>query len=1193
MAIITGRLQHPDLTPYIGSVRFQLNDFGVDPRVLVLPNEVKADSDGYFSIDLWPNTRSLHATYYQCTLDNGTTFNISIPEEKSNYTLLEVILLDFGKIEPELSQIVQGNLVEVAKLQDYTGIENGFIPPEALDAIYPDTTVGKSLRVDQPLTIGDGLTGGEFIGDTPVTITVDDTVIRNTDYRLDNSREWTAPLVPLDVALEGTSEERMAWSPLRVQQTISAGVNKYGVTRVNSKTGPDVELIKDDIGLNNVPNIDTSNADNITSGTINSDRLQFGNTSNTVTEGNDFRLSNSREWIAPTAPDEVVGQPNNTTRFAWTPQRIWDAIKSWFSTITSDDLVEGTNNLYYTDNRVSSNLDVQANTNKVSADESVTTHRDVTDAGSGQIITSNERNKLNSLDPNAEPNSVNSVSGKTGDVELDKFDVGLSNVPDVDTSDAANITSGILSGDRLRYGTEPGTPAQGNDVRFSDPREWSANTVSQSEAKLGISSIRRAWTSQRVRENVANYTQPLTLSEKDKLNAFDSSKYLPIDGTAVNSELLNDVSIDKFFRKDQANILSTDTDIRGKFRLNGMSGTEFTGEGHLSSLDVISADPEGAAFMSFHRPGTFAVYFGLDKDNQLKVGGWALGDVAYKIWTSGNDGPGSGLNADLWNGKQFSSYIDQPLLTTSNPSFGSVYSSNWFRSTGNSGWYNETYKGGIHMSESTWIRTYNGKAFYSTSLDQAVSHTGAGALGCWGVRIGKGNICLNGHMYFGSTIRQMLNLYGTSYALGVQSSTLYFRSGSDFAFYVGGSHDNAARSAGGGYTVWSYIKSSDNIHFFKNANFSKSIKIANDSPTIQLLDNSVGRSMWLHNNNNRFYILSDNDNDNAWEGPYPAVWDDSTQKAYFWEKQVLTIDTGIRKDIEDTLAIHTRWADNQHVRLGSAADYRIYHDGSNTIHDNYTGNIYYRQYAHGKNLYFTGEDSSGVNRALIYMHPNSSVNLFYKGSEKFRTENYGVRITSSITLYHPTTTYIDFNNNESADFNARISCTNGTSKLADGNLELTAKDITLKLEPTSNNGLVFIDSKSSPNMWAFSSFSDGNFYIQQRNPDKTFDANIIRFGKSEIRHYAPLVSSSSIEVKDVQGRVSNGLDLVNKLNPVVYNYKGQSNTEVGLIAEEVPNESHLVYGEGSDSGIDYSKLTIYLIDAVQKLTKRIEKLEKG
>lgn len=44
------------------------------------------------------------------------------------------------------------------------------------------------------------------------------------------------------------------------------------------------------IGLGNVQNVDTTNADNITSGTVSTDRLPIGTTANTVASGDDARF---------------------------------------------------------------------------------------------------------------------------------------------------------------------------------------------------------------------------------------------------------------------------------------------------------------------------------------------------------------------------------------------------------------------------------------------------------------------------------------------------------------------------------------------------------------------------------------------------------------------------------------------------------------------------------------------------------------------------------------------------------------------------------------------------------------------------------------------------------------------------------------------------------------------------------------
>ncbi|WP_304818883.1 shufflon system plasmid conjugative transfer pilus tip adhesin PilV, partial [Paramuribaculum intestinale] len=43
----------------------------------------------------------------------------------------------------------------------------------------------------------------------------------------------------------------------------------------------------------------------------------------------------------------------------------------------------------------------------------------------------------------------------------------------------------------------------------------------------------------------------------------------------------------------------------------------------------------------------------------------------------------------------------------------SICASDWFRSYGSSGWYNQDYGGGIYMSDATWIRIYNNKSFYA------------------------------------------------------------------------------------------------------------------------------------------------------------------------------------------------------------------------------------------------------------------------------------------------------------------------------------------------------------------------------------------------------------------------------------------------------------------------------------------------
>lgn len=49
---------------------------------------------------------------------------------------------------------------------------------------------------------------------------------------------------------------------------------------------------------------------------------------------------------------------------------------------------------------------------------------------------------------------------------------------------------------------------------------------------------------------------------------------------------------------------------------------------------------------------------------------------------------------------------------------GTLYANNWLRTNGDTGWYSQTYGGGWHMTDATWIRSYGGKQVY---VDRAIA----------------------------------------------------------------------------------------------------------------------------------------------------------------------------------------------------------------------------------------------------------------------------------------------------------------------------------------------------------------------------------------------------------------------------------------------------------------------------------------
>jgi hypothetical protein len=84
----------------------------------------------------------------------------------------------------------------------------------------------------------------------------------------------------------------------------------------------------------------------------------------------------------------------------------------------------------------------------------------------------------------------------------------------------------------------------------------------------------------------------------------------------------------------------------------------------------------------------------------------------------------------------------------------------WLRTTGNTGWYSDSYGGGMYMQDSTWVRTYGSKNFYVDQLIRADggivsgSASGPGA----GNILATGNITSNNSFTSGISNSGQINL---------------------------------------------------------------------------------------------------------------------------------------------------------------------------------------------------------------------------------------------------------------------------------------------------------------------------------------------------------------------------------------------------------------------------------------------------
>lgn len=123
------------------------------------------------------------------------------------------------------------------------------------------------------------------------------------------------------------------------------------------------------------------------------------------------------------------------------------------------------------------------------------------------------------------------------------------------------------------------------------------------------------------------------------------------------------------------------------------------------------------------------------------------GSANRKVWHENNFDPATKQNAaTAWNTGNFNPASYQTALgftpvnkagdsgiggltMSSCTSSGAVTTSEWFRTNGAQGWYNNTYGGGIYMADSTYVRTYGDKHFWAVNTRLYAYDAGGYGLG--------------------------------------------------------------------------------------------------------------------------------------------------------------------------------------------------------------------------------------------------------------------------------------------------------------------------------------------------------------------------------------------------------------------------------------------------------------------------------
>jgi hypothetical protein len=115
------------------------------------------------------------------------------------------------------------------------------------------------------------------------------------------------------------------------------------------------------------------------------------------------------------------------------------------------------------------------------------------------------------------------------------------------------------------------------------------------------------------------------------------------------------------------------------------------------------------------------------------------------------------------------------------------------------------------------------------------------------------------------------------------------------------------------------------------------------------------------------------------------------------------------------------------------------------------------------------------------------------------------------------------------------------------------------------------------------------------------DTNLYRSGAGTLKTdddfiAASVTTTSSKKTKKNIKKYKGGLDIVEKLKPVSFTRKMDDKNDIGFIAEDVNELVSTIVAKndnGEVEGLDYSKLTVILVNAVKELKKEVEKLKNG
>lgn len=150
------------------------------------------------------------------------------------------------------------------------------------------------------------------------------------------------------------------------------------------------------------------------------------------------------------------------------------------------------------------------------------------------------------------------------------------------------------------------------------------------------------------------------------------------------------------------NYLRRSQQAYGSIEVSGAS-SGYSGTAYVSSAGTVGGMFDTAGNGGDWDSSTSWHYFWNRTNSCLGIGG-STTLAGYRSYVNGNEYVAGNIVA--------SGAVSGTNITAS----GAVYASNWLRTYGTTGWYNETYAGGMYMTDSTYVRTYASTSLYTNNL---------------------------------------------------------------------------------------------------------------------------------------------------------------------------------------------------------------------------------------------------------------------------------------------------------------------------------------------------------------------------------------------------------------------------------------------------------------------------------------------